>query len=280
MPNEEKKIEYYIRNFIKFADLDVSEKIIDTFMSKTTLARTLILPFDNMLMIEEYLTWKEYLYFSTCCKNHMSLLPYFWRSFKEVYFPKSIIPMNEYKTFALNASLDWYYSYPAKYYLENIRKHELRMAELTKIIDKLSPNNVNYKTRLITNTKERENEYRDRNDILLNPDEISDDVGDFLALYRHNSVVNYSGEKYFTLKPDIDMRLYGFNPDIPEEKARGEIKIKWVSYEYNTLRDYNYILNGESDDEYEYRYEYNLEEDSDRYPIYNGYRTRIKPDWV
>jgi len=265
---DEEKIKYYIDKFIKFSGINTQETLINKFMERTNKARTLDLPIDTMLYIQDYLCPKDAIYLLTCCKKFMSMIHYFWIEFQKKMLPHSIIPItkNDYKTFTLNASLDKYYFYYDKFDLYTINIYENRIVNLTKELGKLMPDGLNYEVRLFTHKKERESTYHDRNDILI---DLAEDVVDFLVYFRHNSITDYEGKTYFTVKQKMDMRLYGFNPDIPEEKKKGEIVIKWITGEYNTSR--NYDLSSRNYDE-----EYNLDVDSDG----DRYVTRKIPQFV
>jgi hypothetical protein len=55
---------------------------------------------------------------------------------------------------------------------------------------------------------------------------------EFLKKHIFTSMTDWHGNPLYTQKPDIDIRLYGFNPEIPEEKEKGEITLKWITGKY------------------------------------------------
>lgn len=270
----EKEIQRSILNFIQYMKLDVSSTQLGNFMKLTKEKRRMNLTKDTFLLTCEFLAGGEMVCFATTCKQYMEYYPYIWKFYQKQYFPKSIIPKIDYKTIRLQASLDCYHFILFnRDYTNNVCWHEINeddktLRRISDDLGRLTINSINYRVRLITNKRNMISCHGTRNEYLSESDE---KMKDFLETYSFNSLTDDSGTKYLTIKPDLDMRLYGFDPKIPEERKKGDIKIKWVTGEYNEFRDYNIRAYDDEEPGFEYYW------GDDRYG--DHYRVRIRPDY-
>ena len=96
---------------------------------------------------------------------------------------------------------------------------------------------------------------------------MSDNLKAFLQNFRFVSKTDSNGILYFTIKQDIDSRLYGWDP--VKHPIEYDTKRKWVSGEYHDR--WEDILDGSiNDPAFEYEYEYAIWGDPIR-------RYRIRP---
>ena len=282
----EKEIERGIINFTRENGIMISKDMIDQFIKKTYYRRRLSLPQELYLYLCKYLFPTEIVIFTTICKEYMTYYQYIWDIIQSYYHPKSIIPNNDYLAIRQNIAINNWYS---KINELNIKEyvHWARMETYEKIIQKKSqeisllvPSYIDYKWKkslyqleIHTNKENRERSFYN-----------CEKYHWLIEYYKFFSERDFNGNLYYIIKPELDMRLYGLNPENKKDEQKWKVGLKWITGVYNNTREYYDVEtdnaetdNAETDDDELYYYNnyfYDHDYEDDR-----SYRYRVRPDW-
>ena len=281
MPSLESSISHHILEFIKSANTrgyntSGLHALKNTYMVKLYNNRKInILPTTMVLCIFEYLCLDEMLALIRTSTQYRNLYPDVWHIFQTREFPLSIIPSTDYKTIRTSVALNEYYSILRDNNILNdmnyrrVNKEEKHMEKINTELENLKPKHMSYVNRYIT-PKNELNAGRERNVNELD-DAIDDRLLRYLNLFLGVSKKNIYGAPYFTIKEDIDCRIYGLNPDTNIECYN--IKRKWITGEYNDLdEDVDFNNYDGHDHDPDFIYESNV------YGMYIT-RRRIRPSY-
>lgn len=270
----EKEIERGIINFTRENGIMISKDMIDQFIKKTYYRRRLSLPQELYLYLCKYLFPTEIVSLTTLCKEYMTYYQYIWGIIQSYYHPKSIIPNNDYLAIRQNIAINSWYS---KINELNIKEyvHWARMETYEKIIQKKSqeisllvPSYIDYKWKkslyqleIHTNKENRERSFYN-----------CEKYHWLIEYYKFFSERDFNGNLYYIIKPELDMRLYGLNPENKKDEQKWKVGLKWITGVYNNTREYYDVEtdNDETDDDEPYYYDHT----GDRI-----YRYRVRPDW-
>jgi hypothetical protein len=214
---------------------------------------------------------------SIICKEFIEYYPHIWRIAQQLLYPESLIPASDYINIRKNIALDFYWkqnpfqtNYNKDEQCSLINKEEILMSKLDKSIlaeyyyDENTVKIVMDKNELQCRTDFRDNffhkyihhnfKYYYYNMYTVDLERIqieSDNLKSYLQCFRFVSKKDSNDILYYTIKQDIDSRLYGWDP--VKYPIEYDTKRKWVTGEYN----YNYeaIFDGDTNDpafEYEY----------------------------
>ena len=200
---------------------------------------------DSFSSICTYLTFPEMVGFSTLCKEFMEYYPHMWSIAQKSLYSESLIPSYDYNNIRKNIALDYYYwelSVKKNSQWVSINTEENIMSKLaksilaTKYIDIYDEYTI--KIRMDENELQCRTEFRDNfvdnysyvanNEVIQ---KVSDNLKGFLKNYMFVSKTDLNGILYFTIKQDIDSRLYGWDP--VKHPIEYDTKRKWVSGEYH-----------------------------------------------
>lgn len=221
----EKEIETGIRKFIDYIknnkgfdiSLLLSGDDITKCMQQINDSRRFNLTTDNFLYMCEYLTLSEIIMLSTLSHTFIdNYYPKIWGLIQMRKFPESIIGIDEYIDIRQAMSLDAFY-----YYLLQGKQR----------------NNDWYD--LYNDFKDREMHCYEHDEFVEYFNEIDEEITkDFIKTFQFNSVTLKDGTKSYTIKPEIDCRLYGLDPI--KDSMKSDIKRKWVTGEHNDESDYDF----------------------------------------
>jgi hypothetical protein len=270
--NLEKEIERALIAFSSEQGIKVSDEIISDFIKQMNIRRQLDLPKDLYLRVCDYIPNIDMITLTTLSKKNMKYYKHIWGLIQNIWCPKSIIPSTEYLAIRNNMAIDlWMFKNncsETNYVCNDIHTIEKIIKSRSDDLANMKPCNVNYIWKKYSHLGEIKACKKNR-DIYLN--ELSSNIYEFIKTLKFTSLTDFTGEKYFTIKPHLDGRLYGFKLDDPEDCAKWEIKLKWVSGEYtDQVDEYDYDMNnpGSTDD-----FLFNIDVDG------TPYRIRIRPDW-
>ena len=258
MPSLEDSVSRHISAFIeKHGDRVYNTEgltaLKTTYITALYNKRKLMLPDDILLHMFEYLCLSDMISITSTSTKYNKLYPDIWGIFQTRAFPLSIIPQTEYKTIRDSAALDDYYTILLDYIKKDINWlkiniEETHMIKINNELEYLKPKHMSYEIRRITN----KNELRachDRNLKIL--DETTDiRLPRYLFSFLSVSKKMTTDIPYFTIKKDIDSRLYGWNQDT--NPIEYETKRKWVTGEYNDSYEYGEYGGIQQDPEYKY----------------------------
>ena len=225
-----------------------------TYITTLYNKRKLNLPDAILLHIFEYLRLSDMIAITSTSTKYNKLYPNIWGIFQTRAFPLSIIPQTEYKTIRDSVALDEYYMIlrdQAKNDINwlKINIEETHMIKINAELEYLQPKHMSYEIRYITHKNEL-NAGQDRNLEILN--ETTDiRLPRYLFSFLCVSKKMLTGIPYFTIKKDIDSRLYGWNPvtnPIEYETSR-----KWITGEYHDSYEYGEYGDIQQDPEYKYK---------------------------
>ena len=211
---------------------------------------------DSFSSICTYLSFPEMVGFSILCKEFMEYYPHMWSIAKKSLYPESLIPSYDYNNIRKNIALDYYYwelSVKKNLQWVSINTEENIMLKLkdsiiyNKYIDIYDENTI--KIIMDENELQCRTEFRDNffhkyihhkydyyyyngcNADLEHMQQVSDNLKAFLQNFRFVSKTDSNGILYFTIKQDIDSRIYGWDP--VRYPIEYDTKRKWVSGEYH-----------------------------------------------
>lgn len=273
----EKEIARGVLNFLAYLKsergLDISAVVpnIKDFMQRQHKARRISLVPDTYMHVCTFLQPGDIVCLTTTCHEFMEHYPNIWGIIQNYYFPESLIPASDYLAVRHAISLDYYYYVLTTKGVQNetwhtIKDNEKSMMRLTADIDKLGINSINYRVTLITHRGELRARKQTRITIF---DESDENTQDFLDCFRFNSLSDENGNQYYTIKPEIDCRMYGLDP--VKDLVKTEVKRRWVTGEYTEEPDYDFNSDDDEDPEFEYEYDRSSHGQSTRY--------RIRPDY-
>jgi hypothetical protein len=275
MPLVEKEIARGVLNFLAYLKsdrgLDISAVVpnIKDFMQRQHKARRISLVPDTYMHVCTFLQPGDIVCMTTTCHEFMEHYPNIWGIIQNYYFPKSLIPATDYIAVRHAISLDYYFIVSNRMWnssLCDINDDEKVMVRLTADISSLSINSINYRVTLITHHGELRARKQTRSTFF---DESDENTQDFLDCFRFNSLPDENGNQYYTIKPEIDCRMYGLDP--VKDLVKTEIKRRWVTGEYTEESDYDFDSDDDEDPEFLYEYACGCRYQSTRY--------RIRPDY-
>jgi len=277
IPLVEKEIARGVLNFLAYLKsergLDISAVVpnIKDFMQRHHKARRISLAPDTYMHVCTFLQPGDIVCLTTTCHEFMGHYHNIWGIIQNYYFPKSLIPATDYIAVRHAISLDYYFYGIVSNRMQNsswcdINDEEKSMLILTADISSLRINSINYRVRLITHRGELRARKQTRSTFF---DELDENIQDFLDCFRFNSLSDENGNQYYTIKPEIDCRIYGLDP--VKDLVKTEIKRRWVTGEYTEEPDYDFNSDDDEDPEFEYEYASSRHEQSTRY--------RIRPDY-
>ena len=220
---------------------------------------------DSFSSICTYLTFPEMVGFSTLCKEFMEYYPHMWSIAQKSLYSESLIPSYDYNNIRKNIALDYYYwelSVKKNSQWVSINTEENIMLKLEdsiladKYADIYDENTIKIimdENELQCRTEFRDNFVDNYSAVANNEDiqKVSDNLKAFLQNFMFVSKTDSNGILYFTIKQDIDSRIYGWDP--VRYPIEYDTKRKWVSGEYHDR--WEDILDGSINDpafEYEY----------------------------
>ena len=278
MPSLEDSVSRNIAEFINIAqkrgyNIEGLTALKTTYITALYNKRKLMLPDDILLHMFEYLCLSDMIAITSISTKYNKLYPDIWGIFQTRAFPLSIIPRTEYKTIRDSVALDEYYMILRNYAKKDINWlkiniEETHMIKINAELDYLQPKHMSYKTRYITNKNEL-NAGHDRNLEIL--DETTDiRLPKYLFSFLSVSKKMTTGIPYFTIKKDIDSRLYGWNQNT--NPIEYETSRKWVTGEYHDSYEYGEYSDIQKDPEYKYESSYGAYGPLNR-------RFRIRPNY-
>jgi hypothetical protein len=201
---------------------------------------------------------------------------YMWAIIQTEYFPRSIIPSIDYKSIKSSIALDYYYymrdkEEPMCNHEANIRDDEQFMVKRYAELAELQPCMMNYKLH-VSSIKGELRALRKTRDASLN--EMHTLKQSRLTNLAVCSIVDPDGVPYYTIKPEMDISLYGLNKTDETESLIGIENNKWITGEYNEKRIYEFDPDSEANEPEPPIFEYY----NNHYDTY--YRTRIKPYYI
>lgn len=261
-----------LSKFAIFIGFNASDTQINQFIHNlssiySTMATNTLACEDIYINICEYLDPDSIIRLTISHTNFYQHYKYIWGYIQKNYMPPSLIPILDYKDIIQQISLD-------KYYITQCSCFDEHIYDIHNIEKKMQV--MERSEHFTINTKSNETAFvwlKIQRDIILN--KLSEVVHTTLMRWRFNSCSDCQHDKYYTIKPDIDIRFYGFNPLVAEDRAKGEIQFKWLTREYNTT-DVEIVDEAEWDEQppnIPYKYAINL---------LTGEigRMKLKPDWV
>ena len=200
---------------------------------------------DSFSSICTYLTFPEMVGFSTLCKEFMEYYPHMWSIAQKSLYSESLIPSYDYNNIRKNIALDYYYwelSVKKNSQWVSINTEENIMLKLEdsiladKYADIYDENTIKIimdENELQCRTEFRDNFVDNYSAVANNEDiqKVSDNLKAFLQNFRFVSKTDSNGILYFTIKQDIDSRIYGWDP--VRYPIEYDTKRKWVSGEYH-----------------------------------------------
>ena len=220
---------------------------------------------DSFSSICTYLTFPEMVGFSTLCKEFMEYYPHMWSIAQKSLYSESLIPSYDYNNIRKNIALDYYYwelSVKKNSQWVSINTEENIMLKLedsiladkyTDIYDENTIKIIMDENELQCRTEFRDNFVDNYSAVANNEDiqKVSDNLKAFLQNFRFVSKTDSNSILYFTIKQDIDSRIYGWDPiRYPIEY---DTKRKWVSGEYHDRWE-DILDGGINDPAFEYEY--------------------------
>ena len=198
----------------------------DTVAAEIQSRRKMKVSRDSFLNICPYLTLPEMVGLSTICKEFMEYYPHIWNIAQLQLYPESLIPASNYINIRKNIALDYYYwelSVKKNSQWVSINTEENIMLKLKDSIIYNKYIDIYYESTIKINMDENElqcrTEFRDNffdnySAVGNNEDiqKVSDNLKAFLQNFRFVSKTDSNGILYFTIKQDIDSRLYGWDP--------------------------------------------------------------------
>ena len=276
--NFEKELDRHIINWEKYklSHSGPLKQVRQTYIAETKKKRRLSLTKDLYLSICVFLNMSDMINLTTLCKEFMNYYPDIWRIIQYQKYPYSIIPDSDYlsirHSIAMKIWLDVLHDYNFdkskswKEIEEDDRLIKLRTADLLHLKNTypgyegcMYAKNTHL-GEICAMKKTRESSY----------DKLNGSVIDLIDSFKFCSETDFTGEKYMTIKPEIDMRLFGFDINTKKGKKHAEDCKKWLSGEYNSKHDYQFdIHEPHANDIYVYDYD----DDGDYY------RFRRTPIW-
>lgn len=194
---------------------------------------------DTILNIYEFLYRDEIIIFSTICSEYLrDFYPYAWNIIHRHRFPMSIARSLNHVETQTAVSLDLFYGTFAYHRLRNhdwflIFDSEKNMAQYEVLMrsvaeDPYDNNMLVYKAQFARYRFIRDNAISRADSILI----------DFLRAFQFNSKIDIYGNKYYTIKPDIDTRVYGIDPI--KDPVKSYIKMQWLKGCYHDQIEHNY----------------------------------------
>lgn len=270
--SREEEINKSIYSFIDEFNIDITNEQIQKFIKKDKERKNILLPLDIFLNICKFLHLYESVQYLYTCKYYNDFEKYIWSNSYEYkkYFPHSIIKNDEYNIIKNNIALERYYYtfYNIKDKISDlpfIEEKHLKCKNELKNIDIC--NDYNYK--LISYTYEKKS-YEIEIDYIKK--KLCPCAKKFFTNYQLCSI-----DKYYTIKQNIDMRMYGFNPEKKEDVDYWtNTGVKWIKREITENMYYNVTEieynNGIEDIELYSLYFYDEDDDT-----YNRYYSI--PEW-
>jgi hypothetical protein len=271
--NVEKEIERAIINFAKEENIANREEKINRFMQKIHIRRRLDLPQELYVNVCRYLFPSEILTLTTMCKDYMAYYKYIWGIIQSYYFPKSLIPNNDHLLIRQNMAIDkWCYQLNSL----NIREYaswteivndEQLIYQRSQLLEALVPLQLGYAWKKYEHQgKIRAN--KETREMIFN--NCNENMRNLIETFKFTSKRDITGELYYTIKPELDMRMYGMKPENKEDREKWEIGLNWITGVYTERREYDYDINEPYDME---TYSYDCDDD--------GYyfKCRKRPKW-
>ena len=255
----------------KDINININEKEIQTFLEDDMKRKQKLYVLDIFLHICCFLNIDEALNLTYTCKYYNNFEKYIWGdswNYKE-FFPYSLLKNDDYENIKNNIALDKYYYdlYVNNIFFTNLNEIENQHYKCSKEIKGIK---FDYNYKRITYTKEMKSYAKEIKEIY---EKLCCCSKYFLDIYKFISVNNY-----YTIKKEIDMRIYGFNPEKKEDVDYwNNFGKKWAYYEINdesieiSEEEYN---NNNNEDYVEYFIE--NDEYSDDIFYYKRYK---RPKW-
>jgi hypothetical protein len=271
------EIKSAINQFSIEHNIDITNDELNNFMEKIIKKRDIIqnLCVDTFLYIGEFLMLSDIINFVTSCKKIMEFYPDLWIYLHKMYYPFSLIPTNDYLYIRNQMMLRQWYS--MIYDNSSDMEYFYIIEENEKFINKRNidlENCINKKTKMI-HLKEIK-VYKNENEIYL--DKLEEEQKYVIDIFKYYNI-NDIDKKFICWKGEIDMRLYGLNPNDPDDIKKWNLEgNKWIRYKYNTFKRYyeKYVdeFSGDPDSD-KFKYHYSNGED-----IIYKYRTKKYPTWL
>jgi hypothetical protein len=231
-------------------EYQTSNDSIDDFMKKKHKSRKMSLDKDTYISVCVFLKPHEIIKLTTSCKEYMKYYPYIWDGIQKYYFPKSLISNTDYKIIRQNIAIDrWYHL------LNNERKNQ--NPYINPIIEMERESYEQDQTLLDPEiSKELNGELftdKDRESYIINIDtwiidsinEMSNFAKNIFHDFRQFSIAPTYGNTdclYYAVKPDLDLRLYGLNPNNEYDVKLCKESLDWINGIKNSEKDYGYDI--------------------------------------
>lgn len=239
----------------------------EEFAVHTSMRRRIKVTKDSFLHICRFLTLSQMIDLSTISKEFMEYYPHIWGIAQHQSYPYSLIPSSDYINIRKNIALDYYY-WKLSRWGNNSKFISLSKAE--KIMYDMdesmlanyyygdnSLDNIN-KTKLMYLAANRDSIFKTENYhhyhdgvMQLKHMKEADNMKAYLQCHIFVSKKDFNDINYYTIKQDIDSRLYGWDPvKNPIEYAT---KGKWITGEYH---DRTEAIFGNTTNNGSFEYEY------------------------
>lgn len=257
-----------VTNFMKyiktFHNISIDDVDISNFLCLYQEKRKFNPNLDTFMHICQYLQMNDIIKFTTICHEFMEYYPNIWHIINVRKFPLSIVQEMHYTSIKLYVSLDYYYYFLVYNKMKNCEYYQINECEqyifqYTQYInnDILHENDkLKYIAYINQYIKERECIIEKTDNIMMN----------LLNTFRFNSLTDTFGNKYYTIKPEINCYLYGIDP------YRASNKMLWTYGVYSDEHMYNFSIENENLDTSLFKYGYNPQ-NGERY-VYN-----FRPDY-
>jgi hypothetical protein len=260
----EQEINRGILLFAKENNINLSDKEMIDIKEKTTRRRRIVLHKETFLLTCDCLSVHDIINFITTCKEFMKYYPFIWNNIQKKLFPYSIFISSDYKLIRYKIVVDYWYSAKCKNnnveYNNYFNQHYYDIfADIIyddNIIEKRYGDIKKTNNHKINRTHNAEIVCTKRTRInCIN--KLSDNYIDMLKTFRYYCENDPSGDKYATIKSDVDMCLYGLNPSCEEDMDEWtNVGIKWITGEYTTNKIYICVNEYNTDDDFEYGIDY------------------------
>jgi hypothetical protein len=273
----EKEIKSGVSLFARQFNVNITPSQMASFMNLVHENRKIKLGRDTFLQVCKFLVMADIVRFISTCKEYHIYEQYIWGIIQADYFPTSLIPKIDYKHIRSKIALDYYYFLKSKCnclqtHEKEIAEDEAYMVNRYNELMEINNNSSNGKIRLLI-IKEDLKSLRNSRESRLANIPISNDRYRLLNLSQC-SIMDPTGVPYYTIKQDIDMALYGLDKFDPYESKIGGENNKWITGEYNNIREYDYDSDEETKEPSPPIFEYHNNH------LGIKYRFRIKPQYI
>jgi hypothetical protein len=276
MSSVEKEIIKGIMLFAREKNIHLSDKDIIDIEKKTSQRRIFNMCEDTYLSVCNFLDMSDIFTLVTLCKEFKTYYAGIWNIIHNRLFHRSILPIPNYSYMKNNiVQYCWHYK---KYQTMvnncyNNKNYEDAITDDINIKKRYDELKHTYNKRIImTHNAEIKATKKTRNNCVK---KLPYKFKELINQFNHLCETDPSGDKYLFAEKNIDMRLYGLNPENCDDLCKwNDIGLKWISGEFNT-----YEIKIDTDEYYDMvdnvctDYEYYIND-------YGYYKSRIYPEWL